>query len=146
MPAQAQPESNRFNRLDAKQVHLDAALAGPGAEDDQGSRQDDGRTERKERRSAVARILEVDERQDGEQHASDDSAVHEAGGGVGIAQRVAQANHRHQAEAQEQVRGRHEQWISGRAAHAAHDVKKPEREKEEAHGGKGAASEGGLRS
>ena len=68
----------------------------------------------------------TDERQAAERH-----AVREAERGVGVAQRIAQRDHRHQAESTEQLHRRQQQDVSGPAGDPAHEMDQPERRHED---------------
>ena len=119
-------DADRFDRLHAEQVDAGPAAGWSGAEQDERERQRHGDRERRQHEPPQARILEVDERGgDPDRTPGDDAAGHRRDEHH-VAQRIAQRDHRHQAETGQQMHRRQQDRIADAAGIGAHGVNDPE--------------------
>ena len=126
-------QADHFHRLPTEQVDLDAARARTRAEDEQERGQSEGAAEGQEHGAAQDRRLVVDFGRDQEQHETNARPADECRGDEPVAQRIAQRDHAHEAQAAEHHQDREQRGIVVGSAPPAHEVRDPEKRKEGGH-------------
>ncbi len=116
-----QQHADDLDRLETEQVDLGVARAGTGAEDDQQCGKREAGQQRHEAQAA-GEAFEIEQRGSGHQHAAERRALGEIGEQQLIAQRIAQADHQHQADAGKQNQGGYKVWIATETARAPDHV------------------------